>query len=181
MNLYHNEIFHIYNRGNNKQRLFFSDANYEYFLRKVKKHLMLYCDILAWCLMPNHFHFMIFIKEEEHVKLLSNGFQILLSSYTRAINRQESRVGSLFTQNSKSKPLTGAIGTNLYPTYCFNYIHFNPVAAGLTSEMKDWPYSSYRDYFEGRGGKLVNQSLAKGFIDFEIPEVPEEGMLKKIL
>lgn len=181
MNLYHNEIFHIYNRGNNRQRLFFTEENYFYFLRKIKKHIFPHCEILAWCLMPNHFHFMIHIWKEENVKALSHGFQILLSSYTRAINRQERRTGSLFTQNTKSKPLTNILDTNLYPTYCFNYIHFNPVAGGLVKEMKDWPFSSYCDFFEGRAGKLVNKDLADEFIEFETKDVPEKEELKNIL
>ena len=54
-----NKLYHLYNQGNNKQQLFFSDDNYAYFLRAYEKLVSPYCDTLAYCLMPNHFHFMI--------------------------------------------------------------------------------------------------------------------------
>ena len=58
-------IYHIYNQGNNKQRLFFNRDNYLFFLRKIKVHLLPYVDILAWCLMPNHFHLMVLVNSAE--------------------------------------------------------------------------------------------------------------------
>ncbi|MGR3812024.1 transposase [Jiulongibacter sp. NS-SX5] len=181
MNLYSNEVFHIYNRGNNREPIFFSRDNYLFFLRKLKKHVSPHCNILAWCLMPNHFHLMIYIGKNSNPKMLSEGFKILLSSYTRAINKQEGRVGSLFTQNTKSKALTDSLKTNLYPTHCFNYIHFNPVAGGLVREMKDWEFSSYRDYYEGRKGSLVNRDLCLGFIEFEETDLPESKELESMI
>ncbi len=59
MNFNEKEIYHIYNRGNNSQLIFFEKENYNHFLRLVKKFLLPNCEILAWCLMPNHFHFLI--------------------------------------------------------------------------------------------------------------------------
>jgi len=58
-------LYHIYNQGNNRQRIFFSRENYLFFLDKVKKHILPYADILAWCLMPNHFHFMVHVNHLE--------------------------------------------------------------------------------------------------------------------
>ena len=55
-------IYHIYNQGNNRQRLFFKRENYLYFLRKVGVYIKPYADILAWCLMPNHFHLMVLVN-----------------------------------------------------------------------------------------------------------------------
>lgn len=63
------EIYHVYNRGNNRQTIFFNDKNYLYFLGKVKKYLYPNCDILAWCLMPNHFHFLIHANERSCAKV----------------------------------------------------------------------------------------------------------------
>jgi putative transposase len=54
-----NNLYHIYNRGNNKQTIFFTRENYLYFLNKIKKYISPHCNIIAWCLMPNHFHFLI--------------------------------------------------------------------------------------------------------------------------
>ena len=55
-------IYHIYNQGNNRQKIFFKDENYLLFLRKMREYIIPYADILAWCLMPNHFHIMIYLN-----------------------------------------------------------------------------------------------------------------------
>jgi len=54
-----NTIYHVYNQGNNKQKIFFKPENYQYFKRKIAGHIKPYADILAYCLMPNHFHLLI--------------------------------------------------------------------------------------------------------------------------
>jgi len=56
-------LYHIYNQGNNRQKIFFSREHYLFFLNKIKKHILPHADILAWCLMPNHFHLMIYVKD----------------------------------------------------------------------------------------------------------------------
>jgi len=58
-------IYHIYNQGNNRQKIFFEKENYLFFLKKMKTHLLPFCDILAYCLMPNHFHWMVLVNEVE--------------------------------------------------------------------------------------------------------------------
>jgi len=58
-------IYHIYNQGNNRQKIFFERENYLFFLKKMKTHLLPFCDILAYCLMPNHFHWMVLVNELE--------------------------------------------------------------------------------------------------------------------
>lgn len=73
-------LFHIYNKGNNRQEIFFRDENYLYFLRKVRKYIQPYCDILSYGLMPNHFHFLIYAysitvsKDSKDRNFLSEGF-----------------------------------------------------------------------------------------------------------
>ena len=59
------ELFHIYNRGNNRDKVFYSRRNYLFFLEKVKTYVLPYCEVVAWCLMPNHFHLMVYINEVE--------------------------------------------------------------------------------------------------------------------
>ena len=54
-----NHIYHIYNQGNNRQRIFFNRENYLFFLKKIREHILPFAEILAWCLMPNHFHLII--------------------------------------------------------------------------------------------------------------------------
>lgn len=55
--------YHIYNHGNNQQKIFFDRDNYVYFLETSKIHILPHADIIAWFLMPNHFHLMVYVKE----------------------------------------------------------------------------------------------------------------------
>ena len=65
MNFAEGNIYHVYNRGNNSQTVFFDHENYMFFLEKIRTHILPHADILAWCLMPNHFHLMISVKQVE--------------------------------------------------------------------------------------------------------------------
>jgi putative transposase len=56
-------IFHLFNQGNNRQKIFFNTGNYLSFLKKINVCILPNADILAWCLMPNHFHLMVYVKE----------------------------------------------------------------------------------------------------------------------
>jgi len=61
-------LYHIYNQGNNRQKIFFERENYLFFLNKIRTSILPYADILAWCLMPNHFHLMVLVNEVEVYK-----------------------------------------------------------------------------------------------------------------
>jgi putative transposase len=107
-------IYHIYNQGNNKQKIFHSNENYHYFLKLYRKFVLPHADLLAYCLMPNHFHFLvntnsqsIKIKKVGSLNLseLSNGIRMLLSSYSSAINKQQQSSGSQFRQRTQAKLL----------------------------------------------------------------------------
>jgi len=193
-----NNIYHIYNRGNNRQPIFFDDENYLFFLKKLKKELTPYCKVLAYCLMPNHFHLMIWVGEIDTrltaqrssnssdvfgvetrptalsgrtgTEVLSRKIGTVLSSYTQAINKQQKRTGSLFQQKTKAKCLTQS-GEN-YPAICFHYIHQNPLRAKLVTKMEDWEYSSFKDYAALRKGTLPEIAFCKEII--EIPISSEE-------
>src|SRR6516225_11449480 len=95
MNLREFDIYHIYNRGNNREKLFFGRRHYEYFLDRMETDLFPYADILAWCLMPNHFHFLIHANELTVMnksdgsfdrQLFSNGPKQLLSNHAKKLN-----------------------------------------------------------------------------------------------
>ncbi len=58
-------LYHIYNQGNNRNPIFFQPENYLFFLKKMREHLLPFTDILAWCLMPNHFHWLCYVKSVE--------------------------------------------------------------------------------------------------------------------
>ncbi|MCF6366146.1 MAG: hypothetical protein L3J35_08085 [Bacteroidales bacterium] len=199
-------IYHIYNQGNNRRKIFFNRENYLYFLRKIKTHITPYADILAWCLMPNHFHLMVYVREVEvsaniwsatqscapnrtpnsNKKIsINHSLGIILSSYTKAINKQEKISGSLFRGKTKAECINCPNGiepsfitkngiTNIniqhpekqYPKICFDYIHKNPTKAKLVKQDIEWEFSSAADYYGDRKGKLINKLLAVeyGFI-----------------
>lgn len=171
------QIYHVYNRGNDKKPIFFTDANYIYFLTKIKTEWKKYADILCYCLMPNHFHCMLVPNEESckylvlagkdsHMQNLSKTIGKTLSSYTKALNVQNKTTGNLFQKKTKAKLLTeatrtGELFTNRdYILTCFHYIHQNPLKAKLVNLLSEWPYSSYTDYYSDRNGTICNKALA---------------------
>jgi putative transposase len=165
MKIHPEVIYHIYNRGNNKQAIFFQERNYNFFLDKVKKELDQHLIFLAYCLMPNHFHFLVLGRATIKAEAFSNSFRILLSSYTRAIQKQEGFTGSLFQQNSKAKEVVN----EAYARVCFNYIHQNPITAGLVNRLEDWKFSSFAEYWQKKP-LLCSLKNAHDLLD-----LPQEG------
>ena len=104
------------------------------------------------CLMPTHFHFLVFIQSFE-TTIIKNNFGILLSSYTKPINSRYTRHGSLFQLHTKAKP----IDSDNYLMTLAAYIHQNPIRAGLTSKLEDWKYTSYRDYVGLENTGMINK------------------------
>ena len=159
-------LYHVYNRGVNRDKVFFEADNYTFFLRKLKKELSPFCNILAYCLMPNHYHLLIEIKEaddettvEAWSKRIARKVGTVQSSYTQAINRRFNRVGSLFQQKAKAKVV------DEYAATCFHYIHKNPVEAGLAASMEAWEYSSFKEYVTDHPTGLVNKDSAFACLD----------------
>src|SRR2546421_11366474 len=103
-------IYHVYNQGNNRQKMFHDDSDYFIFLNLYRKLLWTNCDTIAWCLMPNHFHFMILVDERCSQKIkqgglfldpITNSIRKLLSGYARIFNGRKDRSGSLFSYKTK--------------------------------------------------------------------------------
>lgn len=86
-------IYHIYNRGVNKGLIFFNEKNYRYYIYKMAYYFQEKASILAYCLMPNHFHLLIKVIEPDFIK---RGLQPFMIAYTRALNNEQDRVGPLF-------------------------------------------------------------------------------------
>ena len=177
-----NELYHIYNQGNNHEQLFFLAEDYIVFMRLFRKFVTGYCPPMAWCLMPNHFHFVIYTSDlsvEEKVignifsNSLSNGFRLLQSAYAQYINARRNRSGSLFRQKTKAKCLSE--GDEHYALTAFHYVHQNPLNAGLVLRLEDWHYSSYRDYVGLRKGSLCDKDLGAQLIGFSQERFIEES------
>jgi putative transposase len=167
-----NQLYHIYNQGNNRQKTFFDDDNYIFFLDKVRKYIFPCADIFGYCLMPNHFHFLIRTNEASCVikkvgaiemPALVNGFRNLESSYAQAINKRFKRTGSLFRQKTKFK----YIKDDYNAVFCLHYIHQNPLKAGLAVKLEEWRYSSFAGYCEYRKGNLLTSEFAYEVLPIE--------------
>ena len=178
-----NEFYHVYNQGNNRQKIFFTSENYTYFLRQFREMVLPYCNVINYCLMPNHFHFLIDTTEKscEKVKIgsleltqLTNGFRKLLSIYASAINIQEKRSGSLFRQKTKYSLVDGKANEK-YLENCFHYIHQNPMEAGLVKDLKNWEHSSFKDYTGFRNGTLCDKNIAEKYIDINPENILRES------
>jgi putative transposase len=81
------EVYHIYNRGDHRQQLFFSDENYIFFLKKIRDEWLKYGDILAYCLMPNHFHFIMEPNEEACINITVGDKASNLQNLSQAIGK----------------------------------------------------------------------------------------------
>lgn len=99
------EVYHIYNQGNNRQRIFDCHKDYWQFVKLTKEYIVPYCDILALWLLPNHFHYMIYANEKSIIPhrqgnltldSLTNGYRKMLSAYSHDFNKRNNRSGSLF-------------------------------------------------------------------------------------
>ena len=152
-------LYHIYNRCNQGLPHFYNRENYLFFLRKIRKELLKHCNILAYCLMPNHFHLLVHIKRDFSEKQMINSTGSLQRSYTQAINKQNNQTGSLFQQHYKSKCVSNE-DINYYPLNCFVYIHQNPLLSKLVEKIEDWEFSSFNEYIGLRKGSLCSQDLA---------------------
>ncbi|MCU4173444.1 transposase [Carboxylicivirga sp. N1Y90] len=100
-------LYHVYNQGNNRQAIFYKADNYLYFLNKIRSHIIPYCDILAWCLMPNHFHLMVRVnKLEAEIQSPSTTRSRTRTENARIDLLQKSNSSDDFLQDVNSHPMS---------------------------------------------------------------------------
>ncbi len=146
-NLDPGHYYHLYNRGNNRQRIFFERDNYLYFLRQFRHYVAEQAvHVIAYCLMPNHYHILIYLRDES----LSTAMHRFTMSYTNALNLRYQRSGSLF----QGRFQTLHVDSDKYLLHLTRYIHLNPVKAGFVEKPEDWEFSSYHEYAGMRQGTL---------------------------
>ncbi len=119
-------------------------------------------------------------------RTFNDSIGIMLRTYTRAVNKQEGFSGAMFRKETKAECVNCYSGIDLsfvtknilstynnknpeqqYPQVCFDYIHQNPVKAGLVENAVDWEFSSAMDYAGLRNGKLVNMEVAGKYVDVD--------------
>lgn len=162
------KYYHIYNRGINSDILFKENDNYNYFLKLYETHIDPIGETFAWCLMKNHFHFLIRIKEIEEItaeiKILpSQSFSNLFNAYTKAFNKKYNRHGALFERPFRRKWVN-------YDSYFQNlivYIHNNPVHHNICDNPLEYAWSSYLSCLSDKPTKLKRQEVIEMFDDIE--------------
>ena len=135
-------FYHVFNRGSRSEEIFFSDANYKYFLRLLTKNTAAHrICLIAYCLMPNHYHL---VLQQKEYGSISKFVQSVMTSYVQAINIKYKTSGTLFQGKTKSK----LIDSDEYVVRVIRYIPLNPVKARLVQLPQDWQFSDYREWID---------------------------------
>lgn len=174
------QFVHFMIQGVNKEFIFNSEKYIKKYLELINKEIEdKDLDILAYCMMNNHAHFLIHFKD---VRILSDVIKNVNCKYVQMYNKLENRCGVLFRNRFKTEP----IYDRKYLINCMKYIHNNPVKAGIVARCEDYPYSSYNDYINHTGlskscvieelfGKDCNfYQIFKQTIDIRFMEVEDE-------
>lgn len=191
------EYYHIYNRGNSKQKIFLEDKDKERFLKLLylcnsKQRIDFNNDIVkrkinawdfekgesivvigAWVLMPNHFHLYLTPKTEVGLPFGNNVtdfMQRVSTSYSKYFNTKYKRVGSLFEGNFKSVH----ISKDTQAKYLFSYIHLNPVKL-IDSKWREQGIKDKRKAIE-----FLNSYKWSSYLDYMGVIRPENKIIDRI-
>ena len=158
--------YHIYSRGNNHAAVFFEERNYAYLLKLYARHVAPVVDTFAYCLLGNHFHFLVRIKDAVDLTGFENlsglpGQRVsnLLNAYAKAINQAYQRTGALF-----QRPFGRiAVNSDAYFLQLVAYIHQNPQKHGLVADFRTWPYSSSQALLSNQPTRLTRNEVLEWF------------------
>jgi len=181
--------FHVYNRTNNKEILFKDDEDRTTFLEKYELYVSDYVDTYVFCLLGNHFHFVLRVKSVEAITKIVNGviksergiaqqkflaqkegertvFEVLerqfnkfFTSYAKYFNKKYQRQGNLFTRRFKRI----AIQTEAQFGRLIYYVHFNPQKHKLVSDYRVYYWSSYQTYIDNCSTLLAKEVILDWF------------------
>ena len=167
------ETYHVFNKSVGGVLLFKTSDDYFYFLKKTERYILPIADIYAYCLIPNHFHFLLKIKEfdkqinnqkkEHDTQWLTKTFSNFFASYSRSCNNIYKRQGRLFLQAFKRIKVED-MG---YFTELVAYIHRNPIHHGIVSDFSKWKYSSYNSYLSKKESNIDRQEVMSYFDSLE--------------
>ncbi|MDO8441511.1 MAG: transposase [Polaromonas sp.] len=140
---------HVIQRGNNRQAIFSSAADYQTLLDLIEENAKKFGVALhAYVLMSNHFHLLV---TPESIDSLPRMMQAVGRRYVRHFNDRQGRTGTLWEGRYRST----LIQTESYLLACMAYIDLNPVRAGLVAQARDYPWSSHGHYAGLRSDRLV--------------------------
>ena len=174
-------VYHVMLRGINKETIFESRDDYWKFIKlmdrlchprdETDRPIDPHCCIYAYCLMPNHVHLLI----RDFDGSLANSIKSLSIPYAQYYNVKYERVGHFFQDRFKSEP----VNDWEYFVTLLRYIHQNPVAADMVSDVKDYTWSSWREYVNPRGCSIP-VCATRPVLD-KIPISELEGLVKELL
>ncbi|MCL5094313.1 MAG: transposase [Patescibacteria group bacterium] len=175
-------IYHVYNRGVEKRDIFLDGQDYKTFLYFLKQYLIdendplrdtknykgrtfvrrSFCgriELLAYVLMPNHFHLLLKQKGERDI---AEFLKCLATSYSLYFNDKYDRVGTLFQGRYKAV----LVKDDAYLLHLSRYIHLNPLNnKGPSFVIREYDYSSYQDYLGLRNTKWIKSKLILEMFD----------------
>jgi putative transposase len=194
-------FYHIYNRTINKQPMFKQPGNFEFFLKQYDKYLSPVVETYAYCLLPNHFHILLRVKENAKAipdlttfqtlsnlpiadvvgksthELVSHQFRKFFQSYAMAFNKQEGRAGTLFQTPFKRV----LVNSEAYFTQLVYYIHSNPQHHNLINDFRKWRWSSYNSVLSEMATKLKKQEVIAWFGGLETYKQYHDSLQKFML
>lgn len=142
-------IYHLYNRGAGKQTIFRKPAGYHYVLNKLEEYVEpLEYSMIAYCLLPNHYHFA--VRQDSEVEA-SELPKRLFGGYSLAMSMRYGWSGTKFEGRFKGKHAN----TDEYLRNLCRYIHLNPVNHGLVKEPENWFYSNYHEWINPQTEDMV--------------------------
>lgn len=140
---------HVVQRGNNKQPIFFDDADYRVYMKWLREAAEKYdCAVHAYVLMTNHVHILVTPKDTDGI---SRMMQYVGRRYVPYINQTYQRSGTLWEGRYKSS----LIDADGYLLACYRYVEMNPVRADMVEHPRDYAWSSYACNAEGKADKLI--------------------------
>lgn len=147
--------YHLYNRGANRSTIFTCNEDYQDFLRRLQHNALLHAtSVIAWCLMPNHFHLLV---RQDGAGCSGHMVQCTCNGYAQAFNRRRRHSGTLF-QGRYQRIL---VSSDEYLRHLCRYIHANPVKDGFALTPELWPYSNYADWIGERRATAFDQAAVQ--------------------
>jgi len=150
------EFYHFFNRANSQSdKLFYQDRNYRYFLKLWTTYMDKYFEVWSYCLIANHFHFLVRVRVNDTPCLAMESWRRLAISYTQAVNKQENRRGSLFQEHPKHL----LVNSDSHLLSLIRYIHLNPLHHGITEQPENWRYDSYATFFSASASRVMRSEV----------------------
>jgi len=148
--LLNNVYYHIVNRGNQNGKIFFEESDFEKYLELLRRYKNKFpLKLFGYCLMPNHIHLILQLKESKDLSKLMQG---LTQTYTVWFNNKYGRFGRIWQGRFKSM----IIQMDNYFLECIYYVEMNPVRKGLVLSPIEYTWSSYRDRTLGNENDLID-------------------------